>query len=154
MIISKPTTQDLESIRQILWQWTDLEEVEKYLGRISSEINGITEYSMGFWVIKDENLVIGVGGLSKPLPIVLPLAKLNNPGEIKILYLDNKFRGIGAGKQLINFLEQEAKNQGYTELFIRSAERYKETAYGFYQKMGYKIVGQTENKMSIFYKLI
>lgn len=154
MTITKPQTQDLETIRQILEQWTDLEEVDKYLARISSEINGQTEYSMNFWVIKDANLVIGVGGLAQPLPIILPLAKSINPGEIKILYLNNRHRDLGSGKQLLNFLEQEASRQGYFELFVRSAKKYQDTAYGFYQKMGYAVVGQTENNMSIFYKLI
>ncbi|MDD3939667.1 MAG: hypothetical protein PHF49_03400 [Patescibacteria group bacterium] len=64
MIIEKPKVEDLEIINQILKQWTKPEEVEKYLYRISSEINGKTEYSMNFWVAKGGSLVVGVGGLS------------------------------------------------------------------------------------------
>lgn len=154
MLISKPKIKDLEMIRGIMEQWTEQEEVGKYMSRIDSEINGKVEYSMNFWVIKDEKSVIGVGGLAKPLPLILPLAKTSNPGEIKILYIDNNHRGQGVGGQMIKFLEQEARNQGYTELFVRSAERYKNTAYGFYEKMGYKKLGELENKMSVFYKTI
>ena len=152
MLIEKPKIEDLKIIRYILEQWTEPEEVEKYLSRIESEINGSTEYSMNFFVVKDQELVIGVGGLAKPLPIVLPLAKTNNPGEIKILYIDNNHCGKGIGKQVINYLELEARNQGYKELFVRSAERYKDTAYGFYEKMGYEQVYKLENNMSVFYK--
>jgi len=154
MVIEKPKTEDLEMVRQILEQWTEPEEVEKYLARVNSEINGQTEYSMNFWVIKDNELVVGIGGLAKPLPIILPLAKFNNPGEIKILYIDGNNRGKGYGKQMLNFLENEAQNQSYQELFIRSAERYQETAYGFYKKMGYIKLCELENKMSVFYKVI
>ena len=154
MVILKPKIEDLDKIRKILEQWTELEEVEKYLSRINSEINGYTEYSMNFWVIIENGVVAGVGGLAKPLPIVLPLAKSENPGEIKILYIDNSYQGKGIGKQLVNFLENEARNQGYTELFVRSAERYKDTGHGFYEKMGYKSLGETENNMSIFNKIL
>ncbi|MFA6514292.1 MAG: GNAT family N-acetyltransferase [Patescibacteria group bacterium] len=154
MLIEKPKIKDLEMIRKILEQWAELEEVDKYLSRINSEINGQTEYSMNFWVIKDQELVIGVGGLAKPLPFILSLATTNNPGEIKILYIDDSHRGKGVGKQMIKFLEQEAEKLGYTELFIRSAEKYKNTAYDFYERMGYEELCKLENNMSVFYKVI
>jgi len=153
MIIEKPKTKDLENIRHILEQWTELEEVEKYISRINLEIEGNTEYSMNFWVIKDGDVLTGVGGLAEPLPLIMPFAKSDNPGEIKILYLDNNYRGQGAGKKMINFLENEAKNQGYKELFIRSAQRYEETAYGFYEKMGYVSLAKLDNNMSVFHKI-
>ena len=35
---------------------------------------------------------------------------------------------------------------------IRSSERYKDTAYGFYEKMGYKNIGLTNNNMAVFNK--
>ena len=54
MLIEKPKIQDLKMIRSVLEQWTELEEVEKYLSRIESEINGSTEYSMNFFVVKDQ----------------------------------------------------------------------------------------------------
>jgi N-acetylglutamate synthase-like GNAT family acetyltransferase len=154
MIIEKPKVEDLETISQILKQWTESEEVEKYLSRINSEINGQTEYSMNFWVAKENSLAIGVGGLAKPLPTILPMAKSKNPGEIKILYIDNNYRGQGVGRKMINFLENEAKNQNYQELFIRSAQRYQDTAYGFYEKMGYIKLCELDNNMGVFYKML
>ncbi|MGE5426015.1 MAG: GNAT family N-acetyltransferase [Bacillota bacterium] len=152
MLIEKPRNEDLKMIRYILEQWTEPEEIEKYLSRIESEINGNTEHSMNFFVVKDRKLVTGIGGLAKPLPIILPLAKTSNPGEIKILYINNIHRGKGIGRQMVNYLEQEARNQGYTELFIRSAEKYKDTAYCFYKKMGYEQIHKLANNMKVFYK--
>lgn len=154
MLIEKPKIEDLKMIGYILEQWTEPEEVEKYLSRIESEINGHTEYSMNFWAIKDEKLVIGIGGLAKPLPLILPLAKTNNPGEVKILYIDNDHRGKGVGRRMINYLEQEARTQGYRELFIRSALIYKNTAYDFYKKMGYEELGKLKDDMSVFHKTL
>jgi len=154
MSIEKPTIEDLEAIRQILEQWTEPEEVEKYLIRIESEINGSSEFSMNFFVVRGENNVIGIGGLSKPLPIIMSLAKTSHPGEIKILYLDNNNRSRGFGRQMINYLEREAGKQGYKELFVRSAARYEDTAYGFYKNMGYEQIHKLENNMSVFHKII
>jgi len=150
MEIIKPNNQDLNRISEILFQWTEKEEAEKYTQRIKNEINGMTEFNMSFWVIKKDDEVIGIGGLSDILPSIKSFSKTDNPGELKILYLDNKFRGKGFGKTLINFLEEKAKENKYTELMIRSAEKYRDTAYDFYEKMGYKSIGLTDNNMAVF----
>ena len=47
-IIVKPETKDLEQIKEILSQWTEIEEVEKYITRISNEIDGKIEFNMQF----------------------------------------------------------------------------------------------------------
>lgn len=152
MNIVKPKIEDLDKMFEILLQWTEKEEAEKYIKRIKNEINGITEFNMSFWIIKKDKEVAGVGGLSDIFPSIKTLSKTANPCELKILYLDNKFRGQGFGKILLNFLEEKAKMSKYTELMIRSAERYKNTAYGFYEKMGYQNLGLTNNNMTVFNK--
>ena len=152
MEINKPSIKDLIRIDLILSEWTEKEEVNKYIKRIEKEINGYTEFGMSFWVIKKDNEVIGVGGLSEILPSIKIFSQTNNPGELKILYLDNKFRGQGFGKTFLGFLEEKAKEIKYTELMIRSAENYKDTAYDFYIKMGYKNLGLTDNNMAVFAK--
>ncbi len=152
MEIIKPKIEDLDKIFEILSQWTEKEEALKYTERIKNEINGMTEFNMSFWAIKKDDEVVGVGGLSDILPAIKSFAKTENPGELKILYLDNKTRGQGIGRVLLNFLEEKAKENKYTELMIRSAERYKDTAYGFYEKMSYKNIGLTDNNMAVFSK--
>jgi len=152
MKIAKPTIKDINSIRSILSQWTDIKEVEKYIKRIRNEVKGSTEFGMHFWIIRDVDCVVGIGGLSDILPSIKHFAVTDNPGEIKIMYLDNKFRNQGFGKVLINFLEDKARKMKYTELLIRSAKKYKKTAYSFYRKMGYKDLGLTSNNMNVFAK--
>lgn len=154
MVISKPQEKDLPDIKKILDQWTELEETDKYIGRIVNEINGKTEFSMRFWVIRNENSVVGIGGLADPLPKTLSFAKSIKSGEIKILYIDNDYRGKGIGKELMLFLENKAKEGGVTELLVRSAERYKDTAYGFYENMGYQKMGIIDQNMMVFRKLL
>lgn len=139
--IEKPKSKDLEKIKEILVQWTNREETDKYIKRISNEIDGETQFEMHFWLARNKKEVVGIIGLSDLLPKILFLAKTKNPGEIKILYIDKNYRGKGAGKMLVGFIESEARKKGYSELMVRSAKKYKETAYGFYKKIGYQEIG-------------
>jgi GNAT superfamily N-acetyltransferase len=158
-MITKPRPNDLPVIEKILSQWTETKEKVKYVNRIEQAIGGKTEYGMRFWVAREGNLCVGVAGLSDPLPKVLSLAKTDKPGEIKILYVDKDSQGKGAGRALIEYLEKSARESGYKELLVRSAERYRETAYGFYEKVGYekagKVPGGEEGKeMQVFGKVL
>ena len=80
--------------------------------------------------------------MSDPLPRVIPLTESENPGEIKILYVDEESHGQGIGKGLVGFLEEEAISQNYSELLVRSALKYKNTGWGFYERLGYQKCGQ------------
>jgi GNAT superfamily N-acetyltransferase len=159
IVIEKPRTEDLDLIESILDQWTEKEEVDKYLSRIANEIKGQTEFNMQFWVAKEKSLAVGIVGLCDPLPKVISYSKTEKPAEIKILYVDGKNQGKGVGRTLIKFVEEEALRQGYEELLVRSAKRYFGTAWGFYKKMGYKEVGivtggDDKKKMQVFEKLL
>lgn len=157
-IIVKPETKDLEQIKEILSQWTEIDEVEKYITRISNEIDGKTKFNMQFWVAKGK-IVVGVVGLCNPSPNILSFAKTSNPGEIKILYVDTETQGKGIGKSLVEYIEEQAFRQEYSELLVKSAERYRSTAYGFYEKLGYLKTGIVESgegskRMQVFGKVL
>lgn len=154
MILEKPKQKDLPIIKNILSQWTETEEVEKYLERIKNEINNVIEYHTYFWVIKNDHFTVGVIGISDPLPKTLPFSTGKNPIELKILYLDNQSRGLGLGKNSLIELESIIKKNNYDEVLIRSAKRYENTAWAFYEKVGYKQVGTIDEGMSIFRKNI
>ena len=157
--IDKPKIEDIDDIRKILEQWTEDAETIKHLQSIVEEINGHVKFKLHFWVARGGDNLVGITGLSDPLPKVIHLAKSDKPAELKILYIDNTYRGKGVGKLLVEFTEREAIDQGYTELLIRTAERYKETAWGFYDKLGYERVGTISggnklNSMQVFSKLL
>lgn len=153
-----PQQKDILVIANILKQWLDTIEVEKYIERIGQAIKGRTEHGMNFWVIKEDSEVIGIGGLSDPLPNITSFAKTKNPGELKILYLDNKARGKGLGRQFILFLEEKSREQGRTEILVRSAEQYRNTAFEFYKKCGYEdngsIINNAGKPMQLFTKIL
>lgn len=140
-----PKPEDLVAIANILSQWNDKDEVEKYITRIQNEIDGQTEYGMNFYTMKENNKLIGIGGLADPLPSIMSYAKTENPGELKILYLDNQARGNNFGKKFLNWLEEKALSDERSELLVRSAEKFRETAFEFYKTCGYEDLGQIEN---------
>lgn len=156
----KPQLEDLNTIDKILSQWTEKEEVSKYRERIRDEIKGRAKWKQQFWLAKEDGQVLGVSGLADPLPKLMPLAKTAAPKEIKILYVNREDQHRGVGRKLISFLEEESKRSGCTELLVRSAKRYKDTAWGFYEKIGYEKRGTVESggsnpkEMSVFGKVL
>jgi GNAT superfamily N-acetyltransferase len=155
--IDKPQTVDMVDVKNILSRWVEKEEAEKYIGRIKNEIAGLIEFNLHFWVAREDGVVVGISGLCDPLPKILGFSETDKPGELKILYLDPRFRGKGIGKILLKFIEDKAKREGYKEILVRSAERFKDTAYAFYEKMGYIKVGTVSSdtnseQMQVFLK--
>jgi GNAT superfamily N-acetyltransferase len=49
----------------------------------------------------------------------------------------NNLQGKGIGRALMNFAENIARDQGYRKLIMHA----RKTAVGFYEKLGYSVVG-------------
>lgn len=155
--IDKPKKEDIENIQNILREWRTKEDVDAYGKIILDEINGKAEFNMRLWIARNNKTVTGIIGLCDPLPKLKPFFQSEKPGVIKILYIHNQWQRQGIGKKLVSFIENEAKKHGYTELLVRSAPIYKNTAWGFYDRIGYLRVGTSPNKdgteiMQVFYK--
>lgn len=56
-----------------------------------------------------------------------------------MLYIDDKYRGRGYGKQLMEHWEQEMRSQGYG--MVMTSTQVDEDAQYFYRKLGYKDAG-------------
>jgi GNAT superfamily N-acetyltransferase len=152
VLFRKPVVEDIEAARNIITQWSEPEEAEKYCQRINDEIGGHIEFNMRFWVAKLDGKVVGIGGLADPLPKVVEFCRGKKSVEIKILYLDNASRGCGIGKDFLGYLEKQAMEAGNDEIIIRSDKKYEDTAWGFYEKMGYVRVGTVDEDMAVFKK--
>ena len=109
--IDKPKLTDIDGIRDLMSFWTEKYEVDKYIERVRNEIMGTVEYNLRFWVAKESKQTVGIVGLCDPLPKIISFAVSDKPGEIKILYLDNNYRGKGIGRQLVGFIQNEALAQ-------------------------------------------
>ena len=56
-----------------------------------------------------------------------------------LLYIKNSHRGIGYGKKLMNFWENQMKSSGYNWLLVSTQSN--ESAQHFYRALGYKDCG-------------
>lgn len=61
--------------------------------------------------------------------------------EIDTLWISERYRGKGIGKKLLSEAEKYATNNGAVVSFLRTVD-----ATAFYQKSGYQIYGQLEDR--------
>lgn len=81
-------------------------------------------------VLNDEE-VVGTLMLSK---------KNRKTAQIEQVAISESMQGLGVGKQLIDFAENLAKELGFMQVYLTG----RESAWKFYEKLGY----QTNNKVS------
>lgn len=72
--------------------------------------------------------ICGVGSLKSITPEI---------GEIKRMYVDPNYRGIGAGKAILSFLLQGAKEAGYGSVRLDSP-KFMEAAHRLYRGAGFR----------------
>jgi ribosomal protein S18 acetylase RimI-like enzyme len=80
-----------------------------------------------------------------------------NVGYIENLLVGEEYRGSGVGKSLVLFVEEFAKEEGCTKIWLDTEEGW--GAVDFYKRMGYKITGTHEehhlgNRAFIFTKFL
>jgi ribosomal protein S18 acetylase RimI-like enzyme len=68
--------------------------------------------------------------------------------RLYLIAVNQKFKGKGIGKQLINYLENEIRTNGLN-LYGLSVRKDNQEAIGFYNQNGYKV--EFENSKSIYY---
>lgn len=159
MIIRKPIPKDFDAIYHILNEWLEQPYLDELFQLIKEENIQHLDYNRQHFVLEENNIVIGIGGIADLIPDMKSYAKSDKPGSIKSLYIADKYRGKGYGKKLLLSLEQILKSEGYTEIILRSAEKFQSTAWDFYIKMGYNKLGvmtihDDKTIMAVFSKLI
>lgn len=65
--------------------------------------------------------------------------------QLRQMAVEPAFQGRGIGSSIIVFAEQEAINNGFTELMMHA----RKAAAGFYEKLGYKIHGDEFTEVGI-----
>jgi ribosomal protein S18 acetylase RimI-like enzyme len=65
--------------------------------------------------------------------------------RLRQMAVANEFQGSGIGRALMSFAEKTAQNQGYKILMMHA----RKTAIGFYEKLGYIVVGKEFEEVSI-----
>lgn len=136
------TLGDIDRIREILAMSiidrgsgvTVTEEIEEIDHAIRDSLAGKNDYN--YVVAEEGGMILGVAGIRAPLdPRLEPLVKTVSPVEVVNVYVDIKKKVRGVGRALMDELEKTARNKGYTEIILSSGPRYKESAWGFYEKV-------------------
>ena len=62
--------------------------------------------------------------------------------SVGYLWIEEQWRGQDIGTQVLRTIEDQAAERGCTQLYL---DTYNFQAIGFYQKLGYEVVGTLEN---------
>lgn len=144
--------EDLHPLKPILESWVRHrdtgvpipEEVESDLQVMRDSLHqGIPIYLVAEAA---NGQVIGVIGLTFPSERMKEFTTTSAPIELINAYVASDWRGgKGVGTALVRALEEEARQRGCTEVILNSGPRYKETGWGFYDRLpGYSRVGIAE----------
>jgi len=123
-------------VRQVLEEYGLLSDP----GSLTSEIAKLSKRyeagGAGFWVLLEDGKVVGTVGIR-------PLGEFT--AEIEKLYLSTRTRGKGFGRALLNFVEDQAKKEGFRRLFISCPKKF-EKSKNFFQLAQYRLVGNAESQ--------
>jgi putative acetyltransferase len=83
-----------------------------------------------FWVVERDREMVGTAGF-------YPVSRGDRAVEIRKMYLRPQVRGQGLGRFLLQVLEAEITQRGFTQIWIETATVLKE-AVNLYEKSGYQ----------------
>ena len=84
--------------------------------------------------------------LRQPLGLSCMLTKADNKSlRLRQMAVQNNLQGKGIGASMLNFAETLSRDKGYKKLIMHA----RETAVGFYEKLGYKVVGNKFTEVTI-----
>jgi len=86
---------------------------------------------------KDE-ILIGAFEDEKMLGCCMLIKMTNKTVRLRQMAVMNNLRGKGIGRALMNFAENIARDLGYRTITMHA----RKTAIGFYEKLGYSVVGE------------
>ena len=73
---------------------------------------------------------------------VSPSLEYDRPaGKLAALVVDERYRGVGVGRALVEAMEAEARARGCAVFFVTTAER-RADAHAFYQRIGLEHTGR------------
>ena len=95
-------------------------------------------YNTSIYVIEDEEnkKIVGYGAIYIDYKFY---RNCKNVGHIEDIIIDKDYRGKGLSKLIINKLLESAKEKDCYKIILNCKDEY----VGYYQKMGFKIVGNT-----------
>jgi GNAT superfamily N-acetyltransferase len=111
----------------------DLKSIEKYYGRGHGR----------FFIVADDLGTVGTIGYTR-----VALATC----EIKRIYLDERVRGKGEGRRLVEMAIRNAREDGYRTMILQTRPEMSD-ALNLYEKLGFKKDATRSNDSVYFYSL-
>ena len=145
--ISPITSEDLPSVANILSQsFSDTEDIQYMINLIKDSLSDTPQYPGEFYVVAkdDKGTVVGFLGYRDAATKLKQFSTGNKSIEIYSLFVDINARQKGIGRSLVKFLEEYAVGNGYDEIIVKSADKFKETGWIFYEKIGFTLAGTVE----------
>lgn len=102
-------------------------DIHEMLNTFISELPMYCLSQTRLYTINHGNSIIGMGGYKKKDETVV---------ELKRVYLQKQYRGKGYGRMLVAQLIYDAKESGFTKMFLESAG-FMEEAYFLYRSFGF-----------------
>jgi GNAT superfamily N-acetyltransferase len=88
-----------------------------------------------FWVVQSANEIVGSFGIE---------SRGVNDTELRRMYLDEGYRGLGIAQRMLDCAQAEARALGFTKMILSTAEIQK-SAVRFYRKSGFQ---QTQTEIA------
>src|SRR5258708_35546741 len=81
-----------------------------------------------FWVVESANEIVGSFGIE---------SRSVNDTELRRMYLDEGYRGLGIAQRMLDCAEAEARSLGFTKMIVSTGQIQK-AADRFYRKIGFE----------------
>ena len=92
-----------------------------------------------------EDILIGAFDEDEMLACCMLTKADNKCLRLRQMAVQNNLQGKGIGASMMNFAELLARDKGYKKLIMHA----RETVVGFYEKLGYKVVGDKFTEVTI-----
>jgi GNAT superfamily N-acetyltransferase len=81
-----------------------------------------------FWVVEGANGIVGSFGIE---------SRSDNETELRRMYLDKRYRGLGIAPRMLDCAQTEARALGFTRMIVSTAQIQK-AADRFYRRSGFR----------------
>lgn len=95
--------------------------------------------------MEKEDILIGAFDDDEMLACCMLTKADKNSLRLRQMAVQNNLQGKGIGASMMNFAEIITRDKGYKKLIMHA----RETAVGFYEKLGYRVVGNKFTEVTI-----
>lgn len=132
------------ALKQIDHGTREYEQMLKLRNEILRKPLGLT-YSHDELAREKEDILIGAFDDDEMLACCLLTKEDNKSLRLRQMAVQNNLQGKGIGASMMNFAELLARDKGFQKLIMHA----RKTALGFYEKLGYKVVGDEFTEVTI-----